>query len=42
MNSYLRTPKLIKFNVLIDILNKKRDLNINKYPIQTQDINKDA
>ena len=42
MNSYLRTPKLIKFNELIDILNKKRDLNIKKFPIQTQDLNKDA
>jgi len=42
MNSYLRTPKLIKFNELIDILNKKRDLGINKYPLQTQDLSKDA
>lgn len=42
MNSYLRTPKLNKFNQLIDILNKKRGLNLNKYPVQTQDFSKDA
>lgn len=42
MNSYLRTPKLNKFNQLIDILNKKRGLNIKKYPVQTQDFSKDA
>lgn len=42
MNSYLRTPKLTKFNELIDILNKKRDLNIIKYSVQTQDFSKDA
>lgn len=42
MNSYLRTPKLKKFNDLIDILNKKKGLSINKYPVQTQDFSKDA
>ena len=42
MNSYLRTPKLTKFHELIDILNKKRDLEINKYPLRTQDLGKDA
>lgn len=42
MNSYLRTPKLKKFNDLIDILNKKKGLSINKYSTQTQDFSKDA
>lgn len=42
MNSYLRTPKLKKFNDLIDTLNKNKGLAINKYPVQTQDFSKDA
>nr|QID02895.1 hypothetical protein [Orbilia oligospora] len=41
MNSYLRTPKLNKFNELIDILNIRCGLKINKHPIQLQDFNKD-
>ena len=42
MNSYLRTPKLKKFNDLIDILNQKKGLTINKYPVQTQSFSKDG
>lgn len=45
MNSYLRTPKLTKFNALINILNQKRGRlrrSINKYPAQKQDLSKDA
>lgn len=42
MNSYLRTPKLKKFNELIDILNEKTGLNIKKYPVQSQDLSKDG
>lgn len=42
MNSYLRTPKLNKFNDLIDRLNKIKGLTINKYPVQTQYFSKDA
>jgi len=42
MNSYLRTPKLKKFNDLIDILNQNKGLTINKYSVQTQDFSKDA
>lgn len=42
MNSYLRTPKLKKFNDLINILNKKKGLTIKRYPVLTQDFSKDA
>ena len=42
MNSNLRTPKLKKFNDLINILNKKKGLTIKKYPVLTQDFSKDA
>lgn len=42
MNSYLRTPKLSKFNELIDILNQKKGLAIKKYPVLIQDFSKDG
>ena len=42
MNSYLRTPKLKKFNYLIDILNHKKGLTINKYSYPTQDFSEDG
>lgn len=42
MNSNLRTPKLNKLNVLIDILNQKKGLSINKYPVQTRDFSQDS
>lgn len=42
MNSYLRTPKLIKFNQLIDILNKRYGTGIEKYPYQIQEFSKDG
>ena len=42
MNSNLRTPKLNKFNELIDRINQKKGLSINKYPIQTRDLSQDS
>ena len=42
MNSYLRTPKLIKFNELIDTLNSRYSTDIEKYSYQTQNFSKDA
>ena len=42
MNSYLRTPKLKKFNELIDKINQKKGLSINKYPIQSRDLSQDG
>lgn len=42
MNSYLRTPKLSKFNDLIDTINIKRNLNINKYPVNSGDLSSDS
>lgn len=42
MNSYLRTPKLSKFNILIDMINAKRDLNITKYANNKTDFNMDS
>lgn len=42
INSYLRTPKLIKFNQLIDTLNIRYGTKIEKYSYQTQDFSKDA
>ena len=42
MNSYLRTPKLIKFNELIDTLNSRYGTDIKKYSYQTQCFSKDA
>ena len=42
MNSYLRTPKLKRFNDLIEILNKKKSLTLNKHSAQTEDLSKNA
>ena len=42
INSYLRTPKLIKFHELIDALNTCYGTNIKKYSYQTQDFSQDA
>jgi hypothetical protein len=42
MNSFLRTPKLIKFNKLINVINTRYGTNLNKYPVQSQDLGKDA
>lgn len=42
MNSYLRTPKLKKFNDLIDILNNKLGLNIHKYSYSTRAFSEDG
>nr|ATI20300.1 LAGLIDADG endonuclease [Juglanconis sp.] len=42
MNSYLRTPKLKKFQDLIDILNHKKGLTINKYSYSTADLSEDG
>jgi hypothetical protein len=42
MNSYLRTPKLKKFNELVDTLNTRYDTKIEKYTYQTEDFSKDA
>ena len=42
MNSYLRTPKLMKFNELIDTLNSRYGADIKKYSYQTQDFSQDA
>ena len=42
INSYLRTPKLIKFNELIDTLNLRYGTIIKKYSYQTQDFSQDA
>ena len=42
MNSNLRTPKLKKFNELIDKINQKKGLSINKYPIQSRDLSQDS
>jgi hypothetical protein len=39
INGYLRSPKLFKFNLLIDYLNKKHALNIKKYELDTSNIN---
>jgi hypothetical protein len=42
MNSYLRTPKISKFNQLIDCINKKEHLNIKKYPANTAELGSDS
>ena len=42
MNSYLRTPKLCKFNKLIHFINVKKNLNLIKYPVNTEDFNSDS
>jgi hypothetical protein len=42
MNSYLRTPKLNKFNQLIEYINEKKNIKIVKYPVNTGDLNNDS
>lgn len=42
MNSYLRTPKLSKFNLLIDRINEKENFNIKKYGANTGELNSDS
>lgn len=38
LNSYIRTPKLYEFNLLIDYLNKKYNIDIKKYDIDTSNL----
>lgn len=42
INGYLRTPKIVKFNSLINWLNNKFDYNIPIYNINTEDLSKDG
>lgn len=39
INGYLRSPKLYKFNLVVDYLNKKYKLNIRKNEVDESDIN---
>jgi LAGLIDADG endonuclease len=42
INGYFRTPKIITFHKLIDILNKKYSLNIIKLPIDNSSLDSNA
>lgn len=42
INGYLRSPKLCKFNIVIDYLNKKYLLDIGKYEVDTTNINSNS
>lgn len=42
MNFYLRSPKLLKFNELIDNLKTRYNVDIEKHDFQTQDFSKDG
>nr|YP_009649313.1 LAGLIDADG endonuclease [Rhizopogon vinicolor]QDA23227.1 LAGLIDADG endonuclease [Rhizopogon vinicolor] len=42
INGYLRTPKIVKFNNLINWLNNEFDYNIPIYNINTEDLSKDG
>ncbi len=42
MNSFLRTPKLIKFNELIDVINTRYGTSFSKYSARLEDLSKDA
>ena len=42
INSYLRTPKIDKFNELIDCINQRENLSINKYSEKTDDLDSDG
>jgi len=42
MNSFLRTPKLVKFNELIDVINIRYGTSFSKYFVRLEDLSKDA
>lgn len=42
INGYLRSPKLYKFNLVVDYLNKKYKLNLRKNEVDESDINSNS